>query len=183
MRGRISHIKETDRSTKQEVGLVWRTVGWLTFAAAKLGAPDGRPCAQELEQRHGRVDAGRLVPHAVHGQHHPAPCHHRRTLLLPRRPHLHPIRTGAGFSLCATFFGVVLSVHGKWGLSSALRACLAGPYPVDPYWANTAPVCEIFSQIFVVKSTCIFEKRRMRKKFLLDHLFIYIYTFIKHDHT
>jgi hypothetical protein len=33
-----------------------------TFAAAELGAPDGRLGAQELVQRRRRVHAGRLVP-------------------------------------------------------------------------------------------------------------------------
>lgn len=41
-----------------------------TFAAAELGAPDGGLCAEELEQRRRRVDAGRLVPLAVHRHDH-----------------------------------------------------------------------------------------------------------------
>ena len=67
----------------------------------------------------------------------------------------------------------------------ALRAALLCRPVLSEY---SAQYVEIFSQFLVViittcKSTCIFEKRRTREKFLLDHLFIYIYTFIKHDHT
>ena len=66
-----SHEKgEEDREGREMAAPACMVVVALTFAAAELGAPDGGPRAEELEQRRRRVDPHRLVPLPVHRHHH-----------------------------------------------------------------------------------------------------------------